>query len=396
MSCPGVMKKSTPFEGTRQTKRIQESESFDQVLVRMDALVGSQVGLADAVISMCGAKRWTPGQRRPDLVLVNDQETRTPAAAPSVSSLDTPCDAPDSWAIPTVSVGPCGQIQLPGDEAILAQIIDSIPAKEAELVAHSSQLPRRVEHQPPLVIVVAGWQGGVGASLLAARLARGSGHRGSKHERSRVLVTLGDGIHPTGKTPDQGPNGVAWADLRTEEAVFPKTLIDLLPVIDEVPVLTADHRAGAMGNDPRLIPLIDACLSGVESDRSQATERGVVIDAGQWNDAIEQVAAARADMLILVGRGDQDSLARLARTQGRRQDNTPTYLVHTCDHPSPLLQGLAGPDDHVMAHPLLTETRHRTKLRSNLASRRAIEQIWREARQIRRQAWARQWREEES
>ncbi len=220
-------------------------------------------------------------------------------------------------AAPTVVVGPSGSMSLPGDEAILAEMISSVKVPRDDPVI----APTRSRVARPLVLAVAGWEGGVGATTLARGLA-GAG-------RSVLVDASGSGAGVLGleETRDEG---IHWADLDPEETRFGVDLMEALPRVGGIPVLAADGRGGVSGSDPRLTRVL----------RGIAGSTDIVVDLGRWDDrAVTALVGGMIDAVCLVGRGNRDSAVALSASIAMCPPTRPVVVAHTgASHP---LLGLA-------------------------------------------------------
>lgn len=158
-------------------------------------------------------------------------------------------------------------------------------------------------------VVVVGARGGVGASTLAAALARAAAGTGL----STALVDLeaaGAGLDLLlGLEHEPGPR---WADLEPERAGFPaEALSRALPPWCGVRVLSGDLRGGAAGGT-----VLDDAVRALRSAHDV-----VVLDAprARWpSDAGLGLGDVAADVHVLVAAGDVRSAAALAGMRARR------------------------------------------------------------------------------
>lgn len=313
-----------------------------------------------------------------DLVLTGDPTRATPAR---------------SGTIPSIVVGERGTLRLPGDEALLADVVHAVALEQYR--GRSSSVPsgevvpdsgpegsgrpgrggRSVRdgrpHRHPgagrltgpgghtgadretgagrqagsevapggerggvgrgLVVAVAGWQGGAGTTTLVRALAR--------HTGAVAVDATGAGPGLVGPGEERTP-GVRWADLRVSEPSQHPDLVARLPLIGGGPALVADERGGATPADPRLAPVL----------HHLSHARDVVVDLGRWDGwgaALTGLAASgggRAvrgvvDVVCLVGGGDDESAVRLAGAVGVWPPLCPLVVVHTRRSPSSLLAG---------------------------------------------------------
>lgn len=278
-----------------------------------------------------------------DLVVTGDPTRATAGVGPATSGPRPPC----------LVIGERGTLRIPGDEELLAEVVRSVAMEVAgdsgtsgTPVATRGGVPRadpgdaalglrggaEVTGGGPwpgrgrgahLVVGVAGWQGGVGTTSLVRALATQVG----------TVTVDATGAGPGLVQPgEEHLRGVHWADLRATEPGLHPDLVDTLPVIGAGPALVADHRGGATPSDPRLPGVL----------RHFAHTRDVVVDLGRW-EARTALLGGVVDVMCLVGRGDDDSVAHLAGALGVWPPRCPVVVVHTRRPPSPLLEEVIGP-----------------------------------------------------
>ncbi len=165
------------------------------------------------------------------------------------------------------------------------------------------------------VIGVCGARGGVGASVLAAGLARVGSRRGPV-----ALVDLdagGGGLDVLlGIEELTGPR---WPDLRLARGVVPGAeVLGLLPLWGQVSVLSADRRRPAP-------PAADVVCDVVTS---LAEHADVVLDLARLHDAAD--LAARCDDVVLLVTGDVPAVAGASAVLGRLgPGRVPRLVVRT-------------------------------------------------------------------
>ncbi|MDC4232358.1 hypothetical protein M3T53_01335 [Actinomyces sp. B33] len=259
---------------------------------------------------------------------------------------------------PTIRVGAAGQFRIPGDEALL---VDAIAASARRRPPGVSPVPT--------TILVAGWHGGAGTTLLARGLARTA---------PSVLIDA-SGDAPGVLQADEVDHGcLTWADLDPGESSFPAAIIERLPEMGASRVLSADSSSAATCADPRTIPVIDAALDHLRTTANGGGGRGIVIDAGRWSAPARSLARARADLVVLVGRGDGDTDASLAASTTRLPAPGRLVVATTASRPSGCL-GL-GLDATFIRHPLLrtrpTSRGMASRLTGGRRARRELHRIW--------------------
>ncbi|WP_165216831.1 hypothetical protein [Schaalia sp. ZJ1691] len=263
--------------------------------------------------------------------------------------------------VPVVCIGPGGHLHLPGEEEQLAQIL-----------VHFAQEPVSGRCR---TVMVAGWHGGAGTSMLAGLLAQ-----------SRAAILLDASGETSGSDTDhQSRRGIAWADLKPDEWMFPTDLAEAFPVVEGVPVLSGGGRGGVDCADPRLGHVLRALTRGTTvvggektrplSRRNPGVNRGsrpraavgparrIIIDAGRWDRDSWTFHKDNADVLVLVGWGDEDSLQSLASHNQLFPPRIPFVLVHSLRHPFPLIDTVINEAVGVAPHPharLLSRSGHAT------------------------------------
>jgi hypothetical protein len=345
--------------------------------VVLDGLDPSTADRAEQIVRLLGARpvagagaAGAPGG--PVVLALTADPGRVPELRAALSRAPRPIGTPAATAsapsAPAVVVlGERGTLRIPGDEALLGDLV-------SELVACAPGPSGRGGGAGPLrtlVVAVAGWQGGVGTTRLALLLARRAG--------GALVDAAGAGPGAWGTRSDP-PEGVRWADLRADEVAFGAQLADHLPRVGPVRLLGPDPRGGAHAGDPRLRPVLEALrLSG-----------DVVVDLGRWDDRAASACSAGSpvDAVCLAGRGDQDSAVRLAGSLGAHPVVLPALIAHAMRRPSPVLgQTLRdlGGDIGMCRMP---------GGRRASADARRTRRIWQELRRRDADAWIASWREE--
>lgn len=304
----------------------------------------------------------------PVSLVVTGDPTRTGGDGPA---------GPAGRAAPVVVVGRRGMLRLPEDEAVLADLI----VRAGAHVGGGAPMPGTRDDQGEhpvdgarrrLVVGVAGWQGGAGATTVALLLAR----------RASCCAVDAAGAGPgMWGTRAEPPPGVRWGDLRDGETSFDAGLADHLPRLGPIRVLGADARGGAQAQDRRLGPVLTALRAA----------GNVVVDLGRWDDRSAARAAARdLDVVCLVGRGDADSAIRLAGAVGVHPSGVPVVIVHTARHPSPVLDAVLA--DLAGDRPGPAPGRCRAPDgRSRRADARRLDHLWERIRRSDGEAWAATW-----
>lgn len=215
-----------------------------------------------------------------------------------------------------------------------------------------------------LVVGVAAWHGGGGATSLAVALARGVG--------AALVDVAGPGPGVLGARDELLP-GVRWADLDPAEPSFPRWLEAQLPVVGGVPVLAGDPRGWAHPGDPRVRRVVAALRTG----------RDVVVDLGRWDDrCADACREGVVDVVCLVGDAGEESAVRLAGVLGACPCSVPVVVAHRGRRASALLARVVEGGVPVWSFP---------RPRSGGLPRRRIGALWDVLVSVEAARWAASW-----
>lgn len=202
-------------------------------------------------------------------------------------------------------IGYDGDLHLPGDENTLGTLL-------GERIHEHAQRRRSLGEYPYLRVFVAAWDRISDSEHLAWELSR---------DRGGCLIEV------CGAEPGRvhAFNGISWADISADEQVIIPRILDDMPVVDHVRLLSGDHRSGASPGDPRIPRVINACASRTH----------VIVHAGMWNPQMNELSR-HVDAVILTGRTDERGLASLCALTGAGAVHAPCVLVPTtrayCGH----------------------------------------------------------------
>jgi len=326
-------------------------------------LLGARADVSDAFPGTTGARNMPADAVPPALVLTADPDhvSRT---------------GPDAVRAPVVVIGDRGTLRLPGDWALVTDLLADAIARARTSTSATAPVPASAPPRSarPLVVGVAGWQGGVGTTTLAVLLAQ--------RARGCLVDVAGAGPGVWGTRAEPSP-GVKWADLRAEEASYGARLADQLPRVGAARTLGADARGGACADDPRVGPVLASLRAAGD----------VVVDLGRWDDRARVACAPSGpvDAVCLVGSGDPDSAIRLAASVGVHPPALPVVVVHATRRPSAVLERVARDAGLVGAGTAVSLCPAPRALRGRVDTRGA-DRVWDRVRRADRAAWVASWR----
>lgn len=240
--------------------------------------------------------------------------------------------------IPKIVIGPAGDLQLPGDEVMLARLLQS---------DRSARNPARG------IAVLARWDLGVDSWEIARRLAGCA---------AAVMVDCG------GELAKWMPpaEGLAWEDLQHGDLPDGRTVCQHLPKAGGVPCLTAAGMHAVNPADSRVAAL------------ALTIPRNLVVHCGPWGlpslrlcRAIRSRAALKCQV-ILAGTGRVEEVGRFARTLESIRSEVGLPVL-------PLVAGKVSPEFRSLC---AKESLTYFRFRSNLAGRRsrnALNALWQAA-----------------
>lgn len=258
------------------------------------------------VVDAAGALLLGPGEDGADVVLVDDQGegVATPGARCPEVRVRIGAKRP-----PVASLVPGGDLELPADAEPLLRYLSGLAVR-----------PRA------RVVGVVGVRGGVGASTIAAALARSAVTAGVCTALVELHSVSGGLDILLGAEHEPGPR---WPDLRAERGGFPAEALALaLPRWEAVRVLSGDRRGGPEPSDPGVPDALRALASShdvVVLDLPRAGWWGVV-GPGPGAGQSPQAPAVACDVVVLVAACDVRSAAA-AGVLAHRLDGADARLV---------------------------------------------------------------------
>ncbi len=211
--------------------------------------------------------------------------------------------------IVSVALAPeSAEIELPRQASQLAQIFHASGGQ----LSHSTARP---------TTIIAGWQGGVGTSTVARKLARLSG----------ALLLDASGNPPDEEVTDRD---LHWGKIDPEDPPLSGQLVR--------PASRTGRERSVRSRLPESVTIGDPRVTAV----LMAANSGVVVDAGTWKSPIEQVlfaavSAGRQARFVLVGGGAPHDCSRLVNVLSASAPLWRPQLLLSAGRPSEQLRLIA-------------------------------------------------------